>query len=491
MTPLNYLQQPDRAPWVQTVDRADFTALIEHYQQLIAPLERGAIVFLAEADPTKFLAAWVVAASNPCCLVIGNPDWQNAEWLQIDRMLQPDLFIGDRNCPINFTHQSSNQFNDPLPAQSILIPTGGTSGQLRFAIHTWETLSAAVFGFQAYFRINPVEIGPVEIDPVESGPINCCCVLPLYHVSGLMQALRSLISGGTIVIHSWKAIVAQDFPAIPERCFISLVPTQLLKLLNQPDNRDRTIDFLKSFTAILLGGAPSWPTLLAAAYGYGLPLAPTYGMTETAGQIATLKPEDFRAGYDATNCGAVLPHATITIVTPESPPESPPESMIEHPSARPIGLIQITARSQMLGYFPPSNDRNITDDLGYFDREGQLHVVGRLSNKIISGGENVYPSEVEAVIRATGLVADVHVYGQPDPVWGEAIVAVIVPAHPSDTAEGQTILQTQLDSHLATQLATYKRPKHWHVCSMLPRNAQGKLSTGLIKSWPTDRRTND
>jgi o-succinylbenzoate---CoA ligase len=482
MTPLNYLQQDDRAPWIEHIDRTEFAALIERYQQLIGPLLPGAIVVLAEPDPIKFLAAWIVAASNPCRLVLCNPDWQNSEWAQLNRMLQADLWIGDRRDRANSTLPNSTLPNstlpnlalpkDQLPEQSILIPTGGTSGQLKFAIHTWETLSAAVFGFQAYFDLDA---------------INCCCVLPLYHVSGLMQALRSLISGGTITIHPWKAIMAQKFPRVPNRYFISLVPTQLVKLLNQSSEQDQahdqTVEFLQSFTAILLGGAPSWPHLLAVADRYDLPIALTYGMTETAGQVATLKPEDFRTNFrtndDATNCGYVLPHASIAIDTTID--------TTEDLAATPIGPIQITARSQMLGYFPPNDYPNISDDVGYFDRQGQLHVVGRLSSKIITGGENVYPSEVEAAIRATGLVSDVYVYGIADPVWGEAIVAAIVPADFANTAdftntaERQTTLEIQLATQLAAQLAAYKCPKHWQHYSILPRNAQGKLSTNLIK----------
>jgi O-succinylbenzoic acid--CoA ligase len=174
----------------------------------------------------------------------------------------------------------------------IMIPTGGTSGKIRFAIHTWQTLTASVRGFQAHFSLNS---------------INSFCILPLYHVSGLMQFIRSLITGGKLFIGSYQKLKLGQIPDFPNAdFFISLVPKQLQILL--PDYSE----WLGHFKTILLGGAPATPQLLNQARNYQLKLAPTYGMTETASQIVTLKPEEFLQGNNSS--GKVLPHAQINCI---------------------------------------------------------------------------------------------------------------------------------------------------------------------------------
>jgi o-succinylbenzoate---CoA ligase len=393
----------DDRPWIHGVTNNAIRMLVTEYGQSIDALPSGGHIFLAEPDPVRFLAAWIAASSTHCRLFLCNPDWQEHEWQQLYELTQPDRICN-------------------LPEQAILIPTGGTSGKLKFAIHNWNTLSAAVQGFQAHFQLDV---------------INSVCVLPLYHVSGLMQAMRSLLTGGTIAITSSKNLIQGILPDItPNNFFISLVPTQLSRLL--PDQ----VDVLRGFQAILLGGAPAWESLLTQARSAQLPIAPTYGMTETAGQIATLHPQDFLAGQ--TGCGSVLPHARITIDASST--------------------LTIAAESMMLGYFP-AGDTFQADDLGYFDAARSLQITGRSSSKIITGGENVFPTELEALLWASGLVQDVAVVGIPDTDWGEAIVVVYVPYDP------------QILPKLALQsLARYKQPKHWISLTRLPRNAQGKIS---------------
>jgi o-succinylbenzoate---CoA ligase len=170
-------------------------------------------------------------------------------------------------------------------------------------------------------------------------------------------------------------------------------------------------------------------------------------MTETAAQIATLKPAEFLQGK--SGCGQVLPHAILTIV---------PDSVLPQVSSAssPFGRIAIQAKSLMLGYFPdaaPHFDKLLTDDLGYFDAQGNLQIVGRSSRKIITGGENVFPTEVEAAIRATGLVADVYVVGMPDQIWGEAIVAFCVALPKSLETLSGTASETRLENQLENRIS--------------------------------------
>jgi o-succinylbenzoate---CoA ligase len=214
---------------------------------------------------------------------------------------------------------------------------------------------------------------------------------------------------------------------------------------------------------VLLGGAPAWKELLELAREKGIRLAPTYGMTETASQIATLKPDDFLAGN--YSCGRVLPHARIQIDS--------------------VGLIRIQTPSLACGYYPQLSEKThllelngrsrelITDDLGFFDDRGYLHIVGRCSDKIITGGENVFPSEVEAAIHASGFVADICVIGVPHPVWGQAVAAAYIPNQPEVTPYRLSLV-------LAEKLTKFKCPKYWIPVDSLPRNDRGKVDRTAV-----------
>ena len=479
------------------------------------------VVLLAEAEPVRFLAGLLAAGSRDCTLVLANPGWRDREWQQVTQLIKPDVIWSDTPLsvfqPRTINHSPLTNSPSTLPPNAVLIPTGGSSGDIKFAIHTWETLTASVQGFRQHFQVDVV---------------SCYCTLPLYHVSGLMQVLRSHISGGQLIIQSFRELQQGNCAiADPSNWFLSLVPTQLQRLLTPfpPTSSPSTINsspllpcspapstispstinpstpslltphssphpplpllpWLATLKAILLGGGAAWPQLFSQARHLGLPLAPTYGMTETASQVATLQPDDFLAGNES--CGRVLPHAEITIYD-ETGAILPPGQ---------LGQVRIQAKSLALGYLsfqPTTNFLSLTpsllhsklktqnskpippsplpsfqpDDQGYLDADGNLHIVGRNSTKIITGGENVFPEEVEAVIQATGLVADVCVVGVPDAEWGQAVTAVWVPRDDLD----QEKIEEKLRRAIATQLSKYKHPKRWLMVEQLPRNAQGKI----------------
>lgn len=467
---LTQLEHRAAEDWLLGVDNQHLVELTRHRLQKLISLQSTQpypTIFLAESDPVRFLAGFIAACSTHCPIFLCNPHWAAAEWQQVFSLARPDLIFG--SCPLP-PHTSYPLPSSPAPKPGwIMIPTGGSSGQVRFAIHTWETLTAAVRGFQDFFAVDRV---------------NSCCVLPLHHVSGLMQFLRSFVSGGKLAVLPFKALERAlesplaDFDmltdsalstvkSIEEQCcfdptnfFLSLVPTQLQRLLQH----SRAIDWLRQFQTIFLGGAPAWIELLNAARSYQLPLAPTYGMTETAAQVATLKPELFLQGKNG--CGQVLPHAAVEIYN--SAAKAPLQ-------AEQTGTIAIRAKSLMLGYFPDASypEKFLTDDLGYFDVE-ILQVVGRNSQKIITGGENVFPAEVEAALRSTQLVRDVCVVGMPDQTWGEVVTAFYVPGSQEATVSA-------LKAALASQLCHFKHPKQWIAVKSLPRNAQGKINVEHLK----------
>lgn len=443
--PLAYLKKRADDNWLIGYNSRQFTQLAEQlYLELTQHLLHSGTapkIMLAERNPVRFLAGFMAACAAGCPVFLCNPNWVRQEWQQVLEVVQPDLILGYGD----WGSSVRDYYPNPQPStltQWIMIPTGGTSGQIRFAIHTWETLMASVQGFQQYFQLKQV---------------NSFCVLPLYHVSGLMQFLRSFTTGGSFVILPSKELEdGQKCNINPAKFFISLVPTQLQRLLENP----ALTDWLSQFQTVLLGGAPGWSTLLEQARRRGIRLAPTYGMTETASQIATLKPKDFLSGTN--NCGQVLPHAKVTIRS----------STGQLLGANQTGIITIKANSLALGYYPElftNRDNFQLDDLGFVDFKGYLNIVGRSSNKIITGGENVFPSEVESAIRATQLVNDVCVIGVTHQQWGQVVTAIYVPSN-------STVTTAELQAVLEDKLSKYKRPKYWIPLASLLRNSQGKVN---------------
>lgn len=462
---VNILDIANRLPdnWLIGCDSREFSRIVDRLFQEITQnqaRETPPKICLAEPEPVQFLASFTAARAAKCPIFLCNPNWVKPEWQQVFDLVQPDLILGQvaeleqkfpfltfRAAGLRSCDRVASEFPSPESREideltAIVIPTGGSSGKIRFAIHTWETLTASVQGFQQYFQVNK---------------INSFCVLPLYHVSGLMQFMRSFTTAGKLAIGSFKALEAGEKCDLePEEFFISLVPTQLQRLLQNPD----TANWLRRFRAVLLGGAPAWPELLETARSYQIKLAPSYGMTETASQVATLKPEDFLAGNNSS--GQTLPHAQITIRSAKG----------EILCYNKIGNIAINAKSLALGYYPEKfGDWQYLqlDDLGFFDKNNCLNIVGRSSDKIITGGENVFPAEVEAVVRSTNLVADIAVIGLPDKDWGQVVTAIYVPANSEVTVKN-------LQGAIEDKLSKFKRPKSWVIVEHLPRNSQGKVN---------------
>ena len=484
---LETLKQQSNQQRLIGLDRAELVDRAEQRFQMLTQLDQAnPTVLLAEPEPIDFLAGFVAAVAAECPVFLGNPQWAEAEWKSVLSLVQPACvwISGQHDSPLLVSHQKPQFLTGTMGSSSspgiIGIPTGGSSGQIRFALHTWETLTASVAGFRAYFQID------CSKESTTSARINSCCVLPLFHVSGLMQFMRSFCSGGKFALFASKDLAQQIQHIDPAEFFISLVPTQLQRLLQNPAN----LDWLSQFQMIMLGGAPAWSDLLETARSHQLRIALTYGMTETASQVVALKPEEFlqgrlpqRGNCFASGCGQVLPHAQLTVRDPQGNLVEPGQS----------GIITIRAASLCRGYLPAQPDSQleqtqqlVTDDLGYFDSAGYLHLIGRNSQKIITGGENVFPAEVEAAIRQTGLVQDVCVIGLPDSfegetashrAWGEVVTALIVPV--SGLVPGFSI--STLEAALQLKLSRYKQPKKWLIVDRIPRNLQGKLNYEQLK----------
>jgi O-succinylbenzoic acid--CoA ligase len=400
------------------MERVELARLLGAVPQVAEP--RASPIVIEEPDPMRFMAAFAAAMSGGGPVFLADPAWGENERAQFAALV------------------ARPAASSPAGGRGwLMIPTGGSSGELKFARHDEETIAAAVRGFGAYF-------GP--------GRVNAVGILPLHHVSGLMAWMRCVLTGGEYRPWDWKRLEAGELPALPveDGWFLSVVPTQLQRLLILPG----MVAWLRRFRAIFVGGGPVWPGLTEAAARAELPLSLSYGMTETAAMVAAQQPVDFLAGK--RNCGTPLPHARIEIT--------------------PDGAVKVTGDSIFRGYWPEGSDSRefVTADLGRLDEHGQLHLAGRRDAVIITGGKKVQPAEVEVNLRATGEFADVAVIGVPDPEWGEIIVA----CYPAD---GRAPDFSRVAARLGP-LAGYKHPKSYLAIADWPRNAQGKINRAALRA---------
>lgn len=299
-------------------------------------------------------------------------------------------------------------------------------------------------------------------------------LLPFYHVGGLATVWRSAIYGIPLVVHdAFDPRVANDEIDSGGVTLVSVVPTMLERVLEARGPKP----FPPSLRCVLLGGAPAPASLITACITRGVPVAPTYGLTETASQVATLAPGTVR--HKPGSCGPALLPTRVRIVQ-DGRTAAPGE----------VGEILVQGPTVMLGYAGrPDETAQVlrhgwlhTGDLGYLDHEGCLYVLDRRDDLIITGGENVYPAEVEAVLRQHPAIADAGVVGLPDPVWGQAVTAFVVPQPGARPAE------EEIKTFCAGRLAGYKVPRRLWLVDRLPRSAGGKLLRREIRDWAADGR---
>lgn len=465
--------------WFSLVEsrRIQLTQHADKQPKTKQPNTERPMVLLAESDHAHFLAGFWAALLADWDIALANPHWGTQEWTSLGQLIRPTVIWFDSSQPIIKAFNGSHQIVEPQQnhLSEILIPTGGTSGSIKLTCHTWATLLTAVTGFQDHFT-------------PDGSTINSYCVLPLYHVSGLMQALRTWLSGGQLVIGQFKSLLSYppsklDITSLPQRnqSFISLVPTQLTRLM-----QSGFAPWLSQFRGVLLGGAPPWPSLLTHAKAHGIPLCLSYGMTETAAMVTAQQPQDFLQGD--LSSGGIMPHATVRIEQEGQVLKDGEVGQVVVSSGA-IAHYYYNAPSEHF-HTGPSTNTFYTDDLGYLEADGQLYITGRASRKIISGGENIFPDEIEAKLRDTGRVKDVYVLGLPHPDWGEIVTAVYVPATKSTTSA--KLKDCLLTADQATgQLSHYKVPRQWIALSELPRNAQGKLNPAALMEQLSSQKLND
>jgi O-succinylbenzoic acid--CoA ligase len=256
------------------------------------------------------------------------------------------------------------------------------------------------------------------------------CVMPLAHVGGLSILVRSTIYATTVVVHErFDTQAVLDELMDPQRgiTLVSLVPTMLARLLDAGLQRPPALRW------VLLGGGPIPAPLLERAARAEVPVATTYGMTEGCSQIATH--------------GFPLPGVELRTVEGELWAQGP-----------------VVAPGAMA-----ADGWLHTGDLAELDERGRLTIVGRKSDTIVTGGENVAPAEVEAVLLEHPYVADAAVFARPDPEWGEVVIARVV------LRDGAGATEDALREWCGARLARFKLPKRVEFAEELPRTVSGKL----------------
>lgn len=395
-------------------------------QALHACFLLGAVAVPVDLRLTAVEREQIAAAAS---VLVAEPLRVTALWEQEQKCHQQRLECHEQERlePTREMETFANDAMHDLAAVCAVIHTSGTTSaprpiELTYGNFLWSAIGSGV---------------ALGIDPNE----RWLCALPLSHVGGLSILIRSAIYSTTAVIHerfeTERALAAIQGEHVT---LVSLVSTTLTRLL------DAGLHDPPHLRCALTGGGPVPSVLVSRARMAGVPVVETYGLTECCSQAATAP---LAAVTEDTGAGVPL-FCTHTEIASDG------EILLSGPTV---------ARGAQ-----SADGRLHTGDLGRIDEHGFLHVTGRKADTIVSGGENVAPSEVEAVLESCPGVLEAAVLGRPDEQWGEAVGAIVV------TAAGATLNERVVREHCAARLAPFKVPKHvTFVSAPLPRTASGKL----------------
>ena len=336
-----------------------------------------------------------------------------------------------------------------------IIHSSGTSGRPKGAVLTYGNLYQSALA-SAY------RLGVLPDD-------RWLCPLPLYHVGGLSVILRSLLYGTAVeLMPSPQFDVDALNRVLAQRpiTLVSLAPTMLRRLLDA-----RRQAWNPKLRLILLGGEASSPDLLARCRRANIPVAATYGLTEASSQVATASPQQTR--QKPTSVGKPLLFTSVRIIDQQGQ-EAPPKG---------LGEILVKGPTVMRGY---DNDLAATrlalrkgwlhtGDIGYLDEDGDLYIVQRRSDLILTGGENVYPREVENALRRHPAIEEVIVVGVTDAEWGQRVAAAIQVKH------GKSLSSQEVMRFARQGLAGYKIPRQIRFVDAFPRTASGKIQRQAVE----------
>jgi len=403
----------------------------------------------------------------------------------LERLQRPPRVVvvgtGDTG-PDTFSGWCAGAAETPLPhsydAEEVVVQmyTSGTTGHPKGVLLPHRSLFAISRALEAS---GETWIGWTE-DSVS------LLFVPTFHIGGLWWLVRGLSMGSTnVVLRGFEPAAILEAISRHRVTHTCMVPAMMQVLLSEPAFKRAD---LSSLRAIVYGGSPISAALLEKGMKlFGCRFAQIYGMTETGNCAVCMRPEDHVAAPEARLRAAGRPFPGVEVrILDEQGRTLPPGR---------TGQIALSSPARMAGYWkrPEETAKTLVDgwvmtgDAGYVDAEGFVYICDRVKDMIISAGENIYPAEIENIIRSHAEVADVAVIGVPDELWGEAIKALVV------KQPGATLRAGDIQRHTRAHLAEFKVPKSVDFVEQLPRNASGKLLKAQLREpyWKgRERRVN-
>ncbi|WP_110927336.1 o-succinylbenzoate--CoA ligase [Bacillus massiliglaciei] len=431
--------------------RKDDTAAIllrNHLDSVIiihALLYLGVKMVMLNSKLTSKELSWQAGDSGAQHLISEQFFSEKLAGIEFPHILQKEQWTGEKEAPI--------QEEFPLEDTATIMYTSGTTGNPKgviqtFGNHWWSAVGSAL------------NLGLREDD--------CWyCAVPIFHISGFSILMKNIIYGMKIVVvQKFEAEAVNQAIMKGNVTICSVVTTMLNRMLEDL----KGTSYPNTFRCALLGGGPAPKHMLERCRDQHIPVFQSYGMTETASQIVTLSPEDSLKKVGSAGKPLFPAQLRIEQAGREAEPEEPGEIVVKGPNVT-------------KGYYnrPDATEEAIrqgwlyTGDIGYVDAEGFLYVLDRRSDLIISGGENVYPAEIEAVLSSHPAVFEAGVTKMEDAEWGQVPVAFVV------LHEGVEAGEQELREYCRQALAAYKVPKEIHYCKELPRNGANKLLRRNLK----------